>query len=41
MDNTKENYRKKIIELVTVIEDENYLMKLYTMVKRHIRKRGK
>lgn len=34
-------YRKKIVEMVEQIENEKFLNQIYTILKRHVQKRGR
>lgn len=39
-ENQKESIRKEIIEMVKKIENQKFLMQIWTILKRHIEKRG-
>ena len=36
----KDTYKKAIIEMLEKIEDEEFLQKIYTLIKEHRKRRG-
>lgn len=36
----RDNYKKKIMETMSELEDDRFIIQIYTIIMSHIRKRG-